>query len=311
MAAVEGDKVYTSLLTNLKYLPGLLTLEFSLRKTGSKYPFLVLYTDSLEQEGLDALDRRGIPHQRVAYLLPKAHRDYGNDARFYDCWSKLQPFSMTQYTRVIQLDSDMLLLSRKDPATGTELLGIDPLMTLPLSPQIFAATHACVCNPHSKPHYPSNFTPSNCAYTTQHADPNLAQTQGAPASAGLSMCNGGLQVVSPNKEDYDTILRHLEEPGRTEGYDFADQSLLSDAFRGRWVPLPYVYNALKTLRYAHKEIWRDEEVRNIHYILSPKPWEETEEDKASPERDPLMALWWEVNEERKGAERERGVVDGW
>lgn len=81
--------VWTTLLTNTKYLTGLLTLEYSLRKVGSKYPLLVLYTSTLEPEGREALRRRGIPHQEVAYLKPTKEKDYSNDVRFYDCWSEL------------------------------------------------------------------------------------------------------------------------------------------------------------------------------------------------------------------------------
>jgi alpha-N-acetylglucosamine transferase len=97
---------------------------------------------------------RGIPKQRIEYLLPRVAVDYSNDPRFYDCWSKLAPFSLTGYERVVQLDSDMLVLRN-----------MDELMTLPLDApelsgsggRVFAAGHACVCNPLKKPHYPKNW----------------------------------------------------------------------------------------------------------------------------------------------------------
>ena len=38
------------------------------------------------------------------------------------------------------------------------------------------------------------------------------------------------------------------------------------------MPLPYVYNSLKTLRIIHQPLWRDEDVRCLHYILDDKPW---------------------------------------
>src|SRR4051812_25622909 len=66
--------------------------------------------------------------------------------RRIDCWSKLIPFSLTQYERIVQLDSDMVVLRN-----------MDELMDLPLDPEgsrVFAASHACVCNPLKKPHYP-------------------------------------------------------------------------------------------------------------------------------------------------------------
>lgn len=122
------------------------------------------------------------------------------------------------------------------------------------------------------------------------------------------MPNGGLQVVNPSKELYDFILEHMKNSAAVESYEFADQSLLSDVFAGRWVALPYVYNALKTLRWegVHAPIWRDEEVKNIHYILSPKPWDE----EPDHEGDETHKWWWRANDERLAAEKAAGVHDG-
>ncbi|SLM39164.1 glycosyltransferase family 8 protein [Lasallia pustulata] len=197
------------------------------------------------------------------------------------------------------------------------LRNIDALMDLPLDPpsllgtgaRVFAATHACVCNPLRKPHYPRDWVRANCAYTTQHGAAAAAQVQGAPATAGLGMPNGGLQVVNPSAAVYERIVGRLAEAAATEGYEFADQSLLGDLFAGRWVALPYVYNGLKTMRWAgvHAEIWRDEEVRNVHFILSPKPWEEEEGGEGA---DETHKWWWRCDAERRRGERERGLVDG-
>jgi len=84
--------------------------------------------------------------------------------------------------------------------------------------------------------------------------------------------------------------------------------LLADCFPGRWVSLPYVYNALKTMRWkgVHDVIWRDAEVKNVHYLLSPKPWDETEEDiKSRGEREEIHAWWWEVNDARLASEKKK------
>lgn len=122
------------------------------------------------------------------------------------------------------------------------------------------------------------------------------------------MPNGGLQVVNPSKAVYDLIIQQMAKPSAVENYEFADQSLLSDLFRGQWVALPYTYNALKTLRWkdVHAPIWRDQEVKNIHYILSPKPWDE----KAGEESDETHTWWWASNLERLAAEENAGVQDG-
>lgn len=125
------------------------------------------------------------------------------------------------------------------------------------------------------------------------------------------MPNGGLQVVNPSQATYDQIVSKLSS-GSTSDYDFADQSLLSDLFFGRWVALPYVYNALKTLRRegVHDAIWRDDKVKNVHYILSPKPWDEKgEADPAGPGYDPTHAWWKALNEERLNDEKQKGIND--
>jgi lipopolysaccharide biosynthesis glycosyltransferase len=121
------------------------------------------------------------------------------------------------------------------------------------------------------------------------------------------MLNSGLLVVRPSLSAWAEIQAVLHVPERTEKYDFPDQELLSEVFRGRWVALPYVYNALKTMRWigVHDEIWRDEEVKNVHYIFAKKPWHENPDNGM----DETSCWWWEVNRTRQRSEVERGITD--
>ena len=150
--------------------------------------------------------------------------------------------------------------------------------------------------------------PENCAFTTQHDAPDKAQVEGAPTSAGRQMINGGLQVVNPSAAIYQQISDRLTDPAFSDEYDFADQSLLSDLFKDRWVPLPYIYNALKTLRWknVHAPIWRDDQVKNIHYILSPKPWDDDPQNL----QDETHAWWLRATEDRRTEEKTKGIDDG-
>lgn len=298
--------VWTTLITNTAYLSALLTLDYSLKKNHSRYPLVALYTDTFPTEGHAALDRRSIPKKHIPYLLPSESKDFSNDPRFYDCWSKLTPFSLVEYDRVVQLDSDMLALQNMDELMELEL---DPPSLEGKGNRVFAASHACVCNPLGKPHYPKEWIPENCAFTTQHITPDLAQTEGPPSTAGLAMPNGGLQVVNPSTSVYDLITARLSDKSATANYEFADQSLLADAFPGRWVGLSYKYNALKTLRwdYVHAPIWRDDRVKNVHYILSPKPWDKVDLEGKSDEAHQWWRNW---NKERLNDERSKGIDDG-
>ena len=108
------------------------------------------------------------------------------------------------------------------------------------------------------------------------------------------MPNSGLVVLNPSAALYEEITQALQDP-KTLTYIFPDQALLGDVFSNRWVPLPYIYNALKFLQWkgVHDIIWRDEEVKNIHYGFTPKPW-----DLQERSGDSLMAKWQDMNEER-------------
>jgi hypothetical protein len=65
-------------------------------------------------------------------------------------------------------------------------------------------------------------------------------------------------VLRPDGAVYEAIVRFLRSDRATpENLPFADQSLLSELFRGRWVALPWVYNGLKTMRWerVHGRLW--------------------------------------------------------
>ncbi|KAI9720529.1 MAG: hypothetical protein M1828_005613 [Chrysothrix sp. TS-e1954] len=297
-------KTWATLISNLDYLPGLFVLSHSLARQKTNYPLLVLYTSSLPAAGHAAIDARKLPKRHIPTLQPITTRSYGTDTRFHDTWSKLAVFNLLEYERVVLLDSDMLV--RRN---------LDELMDIPLDApglggtgeRVFAAAHACVCNPMRKPHYPSDWRPENCAFSDQHRDPEAAQRDAASNRRSLGMPNSGTVVLNPSRGIYERILRQLDDREAVESYAFPDQALLGDVFYGRWVSLPYVYNALKTLRMegVHSQIWRDEEVRVVHYILSPKPWNEKEGEGGE------VAAWWhEANRSRLESEKKNGIDDG-
>lgn len=118
-------------------------------------------------------------------------------------------------------------------------------------------------------------------------------------------------MLLPSEALYAQILARMDKDD-TATMSFPDQDLLADLFRGRWVSLPYVYNALKTLRWegVHDAIWRDEEVKNIHYILSPKPWSEVGEKGEWNGTEETHRWWWDATRERKAEEKANGIDDG-
>ncbi|KAH6840686.1 nucleotide-diphospho-sugar transferase [Chaetomium sp. MPI-CAGE-AT-0009] len=342
---VDSDKIWASLITNDSYLPGLLTLVFSLRKVKSKYPLVALYAGSLPDKTLHALAARDIPIQRVPYLCPGAPPEgeavaeggmakngggnntwYDHDPRFRVCFTKLAVFSLIGYSRIVMLDADMLV--RRN---------MDELFDMPLDEEnrLFAATRTITnLTPASATRTTSPTTPHldppNCAYTTQHAHPHSAQHTAPPptsTTSPLSLLNGGLLTLTPSPTTFTTIthfLHNQHSPSCTPTHlPFADQSLLSELFQGRWAALPYVYNALAPMRrrkggHGAGLLWEDGEVRAVHFILVPKPWEgvgnkdggkdgDGDGDEDDEDEYETWRWWREADVERRRWEGERGL----
>ena len=121
---------------------------------GTKYPFIVLYTDSFPNDAHVALEARGILKQPVPYLKPSMTTDLSQDRRLYDAWTKLVCFSLYEYEHVVLLDCDMMALHNMDELMDVEL---DPPEMEGNGNRVFGSTHACVCNPLNRPHYPEDW----------------------------------------------------------------------------------------------------------------------------------------------------------
>ena len=139
-----------------------------------------------------------------------------------------------------------------------------------------------------------NRIPANCAYTpllhpTGHSQPTSIQ----PSSPRpYALLNSGLVVLTPSATLARSIVDFLRTSSLVPTFTFPDQDLLAAFFRGRWKPLPWVYNALKTLRVTHKNLWRDDEVRCLHYIFPEKPWKARVRKGDGVDDLKEMDLWW-------------------
>lgn len=148
------------------------------------------------------------------------------------------------------VDSDMLVLSN-----------MDELMTLDLPPNWIAATHACTCNPRKLSHYPPSWIPENCGHSQAKLTIPLTPQEFTVPTHHL--LNSGLVVLRPDEDTFRAIVRMVHKDPVVQSFKFPDQDLLAHFFKGKFLPLSYRYNALKTLRTCHEGMWRDQDVKNI------------------------------------------------
>lgn len=123
-----------------------------------------------------------------------------------------------------------------------------------------------------------------------------------------SLLNSGTVVLNPSIELAESIHHYLITSPLIPTFSFPDQDLLANFFAGRWKVLPWCYNALKTLRQIHQPLWRDEEVRCIHYILHQKPWHAP---RGSVPEDEVTYSWWWADYDRLRDAMKESDSEGW
>ncbi|KAI6132726.1 glycosyltransferase family 8 protein [Pisolithus croceorrhizus] len=297
--SLDRQAAYVTLLTKSSYFPAVLVLDYTLRSVGSCYPLVVMVTASLPQECRYVLTGRGIRLRDIANLeaLEGVHSLAHHDTRFHDTWTKLRVFELVEFKRVVLLDADMIVMRN-----------MDELFDIELPADTIAATHVCACNPRRLPHYPSDWIPANCAYTPLVHPSGLTSptkiTDNSPRPH--TQLNSGLVVLRPSLELAHAVYNHLNTSPLVSTWSFPDQDLLADFFKGRWEPLPWNYNALKTLMIIHKPLWRDEEIKCLHYILADKPWHARVSQDGRGEYDKCNQWWWDRFEEMVVKMQENG-----
>lgn len=106
-------KSFLSILTSDNYILGLIVLYYSLLKTKTKYPFLVLLTPNISSKTLSILNTHSIQYKilETEILNPtnvnKAHR-------WFRTYSKINIFNQIQFDKIVYLDVDMLVLKNID-----------------------------------------------------------------------------------------------------------------------------------------------------------------------------------------------------
>ncbi|KAJ4486271.1 glycosyltransferase family 8 protein [Lentinula aciculospora] len=235
----------------------------------SRKAFVTLLTKTSYLPGVLVLDH-GLRAVESKYpLVVMVTPTLGEDARaVLDKCSIEIAFGLDGFERVVLLDADMLIKRN-----------MDKLMELPLKQDEIAAAHVCACNPMKLVHYPQDWIPANCAHTAVEGPLGLppAWTPDSPRPYG--QLNSGTVVLNPSPGLGRAILC------------ISDQDLLSAFFKGKWKPLPWYYNALKTLRVIHPQLWSDDEIRCLHYILKDKPWEARMPVVPGP-YDEVHGWWW-------------------
>ena len=99
--------------------------------------------------------------------------------------------------------------------------------------------------------------------------------------------------MQPSEDQYVTLIDAMNNHPAVPNMVFAEQDLYALVYEN-WFRLPYIYNAMKTLRGCHSDLWKDSKVKIIHYILQ-KPWKSRKVDQDIV--GSLHQHWWDAYKE--------------
>lgn len=274
--ANKRDKAWITCITRDSYLAGALTLSKSLENVKSEYPLILLHTDAVSQQTLESLARQ--PNVELRLIQPyKIKSKYATSyafERFQEAWNKMRCWQVADVSVLCWLDADMLVVQNMD-----EIFDL-----LPMDREL-AACPSCTCNVTKIASYPAAWTPENCI---------LNQCKPKPGHQKNLYFNAGLLLFRPSLSTLTSFEAFIDKEARVETWTFAEQDGLNEYYAGQWVPLPYGYNALKTISLIHPDLWDLASIKNIHYILE-KPWDDpSNEQKAQAPYMTLNSLWWET-----------------
>jgi inositol 3-alpha-galactosyltransferase len=311
-----SNDAYVTLLTRPSYLAGAILLAYTLNKHSPDTPLIITYTpETLPEPSITAFKAEAqhsniILHPVSHLRLPEDGTEHGMVAeRFIDTWTKLRVFDLWdmpehKFDRICWLDADMMISSNPSPLIFNEtndgyLRGGDGMRIM--------AVHTCVCNLDHDSWAPVEWKQDNCALHHLSGPEQVAEVRAEPYT--FANFNSGTFLYRPSKELADFVLAKFEELGNAKlrAMKFPDQDFLNEAFEGRWSSLSWKANALKTWRYWHENIWQDELVAVLHYIVD-KPWAaRVKEDGTAGYlgKDGATHKWWWDEFSRWRLEREQ------
>jgi len=118
-------------------------------------------------------------------------------------------------------------------------------------------------------------------------------------------------VLNPSKTLAASIVQFLCTSDKISEWKFPDQDLLSEFFKGKWTPIPWYYNALRSLYSVHPHLWSNDEIRCLHYIFAEKPWFSRVTPPGSGEGLVMMDKWWWERFDALGETMKESDPEGW
>ena len=107
-------RAYITLLSTESYLPGVLALHESLKRTGTPYPFVTAISAHITPEIDTVLQATGILVRRIPETTAIPKDMVENNGHWGHTFDKVHLFSLPGFDKLVYVDSDMIVLENMD-----------------------------------------------------------------------------------------------------------------------------------------------------------------------------------------------------
>lgn len=107
-------RAYATLLSTANYLPGVLALHESLRSVSARHPLVVVISPTVTAEIEDQLRRAGMIVRKIPPISALPKEVLEGNGHWGNTFDKIQLFSLTEFSKLVYVDSDMIVLGNID-----------------------------------------------------------------------------------------------------------------------------------------------------------------------------------------------------
>jgi alpha-N-acetylglucosamine transferase len=105
---------FVTLLSTENYLPGVLALHESLRRFNSKYPLLVVVSNSIQPSIKDLLEKTSMQVVTCSDSMNVPAEIKNKSGHWGNTFDKICIFGLTDFSKLVYVDSDMIILRNID-----------------------------------------------------------------------------------------------------------------------------------------------------------------------------------------------------
>mmetsp|Transcript_38114 Transcript_38114/g.89316 ORF Transcript_38114/g.89316 Transcript_38114/m.89316 type:complete len:746 (+) Transcript_38114:46-2283(+) len=253
--------------SSAEYVLGAMVLGWSLQRTGTRHDLVVVHTDDVSSAALDLLRKAGWKPRQVEHIAASGRLSSEGCTlmRFAQVFTKLRVMELVEYSKILLMDIDLLVLHNID-----DLFELEAPAAMVRGPQV---------------NYSHGERVNGAYFFAGSRDDRYSWGQ----SSGI---NAGIMLLEPSAETFSQMLSEVTDDRHPEHVPGSgpEQDYLSRFYASSWRHISVGYNfQLHHMYFALSPacpkadrlplMEEPDKIKVLHYSSEPKPWSRLLEEK--------------------------------